>query len=74
MANITLSIPDNLHRKLKTHNDIRWSEVIRRILQRKIEELELMNKIISKSKLTKKDADEISEKIDSNVAKRLGLK
>ncbi|MEK6824038.1 MAG: hypothetical protein AABY06_03300 [Nanoarchaeota archaeon] len=74
MANITLAISDSLHEKLKSHSEIRWSEVIRRILQKRIEDLELINKIAGKSKLTKKDVDEISSKIDSNVAKKLGLK
>ena len=27
MANITLSIPDDLHRKMKLMKEIRWSEV-----------------------------------------------
>ncbi len=74
MANITLKIPNDLHEKIRNHAEIRWSEVIRQLLQKKIEQLELMNQIIKKNKLTKEDIDEISKKIDSNVAKRLGLK
>ncbi len=74
MANITLSIPDDLHSKIRKHAEIRWSEVMRRVLQKRIEDLELMDKITSKSKLTKKDVDEISREIDSGVAIKLGLK
>ena len=74
MANITLAIPDSLHKKLKTHREIRWSEVIRRILQKNLEQLEIMDEIVKKSKLTQKDVDEIAEKIDAKVAKRLGLR
>ena len=74
MANITLTIPNILHEKIRRHSEIRWSEVIRQLLQKKIEQLELMNQIVNKSKLTQKDVDEISEKIDSNVAKRFYLK
>ena len=74
MANITLTIPNALHEKIRSHGEIRWSEVIRQLLQKKIEQLELMNQIVNKSKLTQKDVDEISEKIDSNVAKRFYLK
>ena len=74
VANITLTIPNILHEKIRRHSEIRWSEVIRQLLQKKIEQLELMNQIINKSKLTQKDVDEISEKIDSNVAKRFYLK
>ena len=74
MANITLTIPNVLHEKIRNHSEIRWSEVIRQLLQKKIEQLELMNQIVNKSKLTQKDVDEISEKIDSKVAKRFYLK
>ncbi len=74
MANITLAIPDSLHKKLRKHSEIRWSEVIRRILQKNLEQLEIMDEIVKKSKLTQRDVEEIAEKIDSRVAKRLGLK
>ena len=74
VANITLTIPNILHEKIRRHSEIRWSEVIRQLLQKKIEQLELMNQIVNKSKLTQKDVDEISEKIDSNVAKKFYLK
>ena len=73
MTNITLMLPEELQKKMKKHSEIRWSEVIRQAIQKKIEDLELLDKITSKSKLTNKDAFEISKKIDANVARRLGL-
>ncbi|MFH1325428.1 MAG: hypothetical protein ABIH49_01500 [archaeon] len=74
MANITLAIPDDLSKRLKKHNEIRWSEVVRQILQKNLEQLELMDEIVKNSKFTEKDAREIADKIDSSVAKKLGLK
>jgi len=74
MTNITLALPDELHLRMKEHPEIRWSEVVRQTIQEKVEELELMNKLTKKSKLTKKDVELISRKIDGNVAKQLGLK
>lgn len=68
--NMTLSIPEELHKKMKQMSDIRWSEVARQAIQQRIEDLEVMNKIAAKSKLTKKDVDEISEKIKSRMAKK----
>ena len=65
MTNITLAIPDDLHEKMKLHSEIRWSEVVRKSISKKVEMLDAMNKIASKSKLTKKDIDEISKKIKS---------
>lgn len=74
MTNITLSIPDELHSKMKHHTDIRWSEVARKAIELRVEDLEFMDKLTAKSKLTQKDAEEISEKIKESVAKRLKLK
>ena len=70
MTNMTLSIPDEIHKKMKMFRDIRWSEVARKAIQQRIEDLEVMNKIASKSKLTKKDVDEISKKIKRTAGKK----
>ena len=74
MPNVTLSIPEELHEKMKKHSEIRWSEVVRKSIAQKISDLELMDRIASKSKLTQADVDEIAEKIDSEVARKLGLR
>lgn len=70
MTNMTLSIPEELHRKMKQMSEIKWSEVARRAIEERINDLEVMNKIASKSKLTKKDVDDISEKIKKRMADR----
>lgn len=74
MPNVTLAIPEDLHDKMKSHSEIRWSEVVRKSISEKIEDLEMMDKLTKKSKLTQKDVDEIAERIDISVAKKLGLK
>jgi len=73
MANITLKIPDSLHEQIRRHSEIRWSEVIRQILQKKLEQLEQMERIASKSKLTERDVEEIGRKIKTGIAKRHSL-
>lgn len=67
---MTLAIPDELHKKMKQMNEIRWSEIARRAIEQRINDLEVMDKIASKSKLTKKDVDEISKKIKRSAALR----
>ncbi len=52
-------------------SEIRWSEVARKAIEKKVEDLELLEKLASKSKLAQKDAEEISWKINEKVAKRL---
>ncbi|MEK6936840.1 MAG: hypothetical protein AABW58_02095 [Nanoarchaeota archaeon] len=70
MPNITLSISEDVHKKMKKHSEIRWSELVRKTIAKKIETLDLVEKIAQKSKLTEKDVDEISHKIKSEIRKR----
>jgi len=74
MTNITLAIPEDLHTKMKEHSEIRWSEVVRKTISQKIEDLEMMDKLTAKSKLTQKDVNEIASKVDGAVARKLGLR
>jgi hypothetical protein len=37
MANITLSVPDDLHKRMKLMREIRWSEVVRRAIEKKVD-------------------------------------
>jgi len=71
MPNITLSIPEEIHKKMKSLPEVRWSEVARRAIEERINDFEAIEKISSKSKLTKKDVDEISKKIKRSAATRL---
>jgi len=70
MVNMTLALPEELHNKMKNFNDIKWSEVARKAIEERINDLELMNKIASKSKLTVKDAEELADKIKKGASKR----
>ncbi|MBI5389949.1 hypothetical protein HZB02_00485 [Candidatus Woesearchaeota archaeon] len=52
---------------MKLHTEIRWSEVVRKTISRRIEDMEIMERIAKKSKLTQKDVDEIAKKINREV-------
>ena len=71
MPNVTLSIPEALHEKMKKHSEIRWSEVVRKTISEKIEDLEVLDKLTRESKLTQADVDEIAQKIDRDVFEEL---
>lgn len=71
MANITLSLPEELYQKLKAHPEIRWSEVARKAIQQYLDELELLDKLTAKSQLTDDDARELGDLIDTQVLKKL---
>jgi Arc/MetJ-type ribon-helix-helix transcriptional regulator len=52
MVNITVSIPEELYRKMKKYSEVRWSEVVRKALADYIGRLEVMERgIISSEKL-----------------------
>ena len=63
MVNITLSLPEVLHRSMKRHSDINWSEVARKAIEVRIRDLELLDKITAKSRLTTEDVMELDEVI-----------
>ena len=73
MTNMTLAIPEELHKLMRKHSQIKWSEVARQAMRKEAEKLELMNKLLSKSKLTEKDALEIGRKVNKGIANKHSL-
>ena len=70
MANMTVSIPEELHKEMNIHSEIRWSDVARQAFERKVRELHWMDKMLEKSSLTERDAEEIGHKIKREIRKR----
>ena len=64
---MTLSLPDKLHEEMKKYSEIRWSEVARQAIIKKLNDLKILNKISEKSTLTEKDLDEIDHLIKAGV-------
>ena len=73
MTNMTLAVPGELHEIMRKHLEIKWSEIARKALWLEAKKLELMDKFLSKSELTEKDAEEIGRKIKHEIAKKHGL-
>jgi len=40
MTNITLSIDDEIYKRMKKYSEVKWSEFVRKCVQKRIEELE----------------------------------
>ena len=72
-VNVTIALPKDLHKKMKEHDEISWSAVIRNMIEERLKDIELMDKFTSKSQLTEEDVKELAEKIDRSVAKKLGI-
>ena len=70
MANITLSVTDELSQKMKKFPKVKWSAVAREAIEKELEKLELLDRLLSKSKFTEKDAERIGHKIKREMSKR----
>lgn len=77
MANVTVSVDDDLKARMDDHTEINWSQVARDAFEEKLVDLEtieklkdfeLMDEIASKSELTDDDVEEIAERIDREMA------
>ncbi len=40
MGNITISIPDDIQEKMKSFKELKWTQVIRELIEKKLKELE----------------------------------
>jgi hypothetical protein len=72
MANLTLSIPDDLYEEMKKHPEIRWSEVARQSLRMKLQDLRRLDELLGKSRLTGGDVQAVGEKVKEAVWRRHG--
>ena len=70
MTNMTLSVSDDLHKEMQVHSEIKWSDVARQAFEKKVKELHWIDKLLEKSTLTEKDAEEIGHKIKHEMGKR----
>lgn len=70
MANITLSIPDEVHKEMKKHSEIRWSEIARQAIIKRIEDLKTLDMLLEKSTMKKEDVEEIGQLIKKRVWQR----
>ena len=44
MTNITLSIDDEVYKKMKKFSEVKWSEFVRKIIKQRVEEMEKISK------------------------------
>ncbi|RJQ19761.1 hypothetical protein C4580_04925 [Candidatus Woesearchaeota archaeon] len=73
MANITLTIPEDLRTELQKHKEVNWSAVMRRAMVEHLRKLHIAEAIASKSKLTQKDITELDKLVKKGIAKEHDL-
>ena len=70
MANMTISVPDELKAMLERHPEMNWSEVARQAWKSKAEQLELLNRLTARSNATDKDIEELGKLMKKGIAAR----
>ncbi len=70
MVNVTFAVPEELHKKMKRFSDIKWTEVARKAIEHRVQDLETLEKITAKSKLTQQDIEEFGKKIKRSAMQR----
>ncbi|HLD04516.1 MAG TPA: hypothetical protein VJG90_02240 [Candidatus Nanoarchaeia archaeon] len=70
MTTVSVAIPDELKQRMHQMDEVNWSAVARKAFEEKIHQIEFMKKLAQKSKLTEKDAEAISDRINLNMAKK----
>jgi len=64
---MTLAVPTELHKIMRKHTDVKWSEVARKALWAKAKKLELMDTLLANSDLTEEDALKFGKNINIAV-------
>ncbi|KUJ94728.1 MAG: hypothetical protein XD40_0049 [Archaeoglobus fulgidus] len=64
-----IKIPEDLKRKMDELG-VDWSPAIRRMIEREIQNLSEIERIISKSRMAEEDALELGEKVSKSIAER----
>jgi len=70
MPNMTFAVPEELHREIRKHKDVRWAEIARRALAREVNRLHIYDRLLANSRLTEADAVEIGRSIRRRESQR----
>ncbi len=63
MTNITFSVDDNLHKKMKEHPEIKWTEILRQSIANYLKKVEEID-VLSLNDFRKRLDPEIQKKIE----------
>jgi len=70
MPNMTLSLPEDVYTIVKSHKEIRWSEIARNAIEDYAKKLALLDTITANSELTDEEIMELDKKVKESMYKR----
>ena len=68
--NFTVRMGEDLKERMKTHQEINWSHVIRENVRSMLDDLERMNALTEGSQLTEDDVEELAKQINKAASER----
>jgi hypothetical protein len=74
MVNITLSVSEELHCRMRKHPQFKWSRIASDAIEKQINQAEFLDELLKDSKLTEEDAEEIGHKIKADMYRRFQRK
>jgi hypothetical protein len=69
MPNMTLSLPEDVYKIVKAHNEVRWSEIARRAIEDYAKKIALMNAMTQESTLTEDDIMALDHRVKAGLQK-----
>jgi hypothetical protein len=69
MPNMTLSLPEEVYKIVKAHNEVRWSEIARRAIEDYAKKITLLNAMTHESELTEDDIMALDHKVKAGIQK-----
>jgi len=73
MANVTVTVPDDLKEEMQRHKEVNWSAVTRKAVQQHLQKLHIAEAIAQKSELTQEDVEELDELVKQGIAESHGV-
>lgn len=70
MANVSISVSDELKKKMAQFPSVNWSVVGREGFEQKVKDMEFLLKFKSKSKMTEEDALRLGASVNAGLARR----
>lgn len=68
--NFTVRMGEDLKERMKAHQEINWSHVIRENVRSMLDDLERMNRLAEDSQLTEDDVEELARQINRAASER----
>ncbi len=67
MPNMTLSLPEDVHRIVKAHSEVRWSEIARRAIEDYAKKLALLDAMTQHSMVAEEDIMALDYKVKEGI-------